>query len=807
MTFPAPNLDSRTFDQLVKEARERIPRFTPDWTNFNDADPGMTLVKLNAWLTETLLHEMNRLPELNYVKFLELLNITPLPAQAATTDLQFTLKKLDTVNDPLRVFIPKNTQVQADDPDLSEPVIFETERTLVALNGAVAAIVSSNNDGSAQSRALVSRFDAKKAETSFDSSFYPFGETPTTGQSCFIGLLLRPHRDPLEDRSQEVFPSGELDLAISAVEVYEQDEQGETVLGPVGLQCLLPHETTEQQQVLRWQVYVGKEHDTEFASTADDNDGWLDLSFGDDGEGGSAALSSSGYLSLSIPEDISQVSLQSLPRSFWVEMGEKKPPGTGQELLDDLLDPELGFTEDNFLDVDWEAIIPPSLDYADIQATCETVSQLHALLLPVVGQLTVAAIPFADWLDLDVGYSALDAPVNDMAWLRVVTQTADYSPKLLNGFFINRVPASAAVTRIEEILGTSDGRPAQSYQTAKKPIYFAPNPPLPGDMDFDLEVIEGEQSEPWTRVDDFGAVHIDSFSRVYRLDPVNGVVTFGDGVNGRIPIANATIKATRYRYGGGAQGNVGSDTITKLKTNLSKVDGVTNPRAATGGSEAETLDEARLRAPSSLKTRERAVTADDFAFLAQHTPGVVIHTAYALANTALNPVTKDLISNSPGAVTVVVLPANDDQAMPEPSEGQLKNVCAHLNSRRLITTELYVTGPRYLPITQFEVDVRATQNADLKTLYEVLYQKLLAYFHPLTGGEQGSGWPFGEDVYLGQIYQLLQSVPGVRRVFNLQVGLQGLSPVECQDYLPVDDGFLLYLSPDVIRLKVAYELG
>ena len=75
MALPAPKLDSRTFDELVREARARIPRFTPEWTNLNDSDPGMTLVKLHAWLTETILFQLNGVPELHYVKFLDLLGI------------------------------------------------------------------------------------------------------------------------------------------------------------------------------------------------------------------------------------------------------------------------------------------------------------------------------------------------------------------------------------------------------------------------------------------------------------------------------------------------------------------------------------------------------------------------------------------------------------------------------------------------------------------------------------------------------------------------------------------------------------
>jgi hypothetical protein len=801
MSLPAPNLDSRTFDDLVKEARERIPRFTQEWTNFNDADPGMTLVKLHAWLTETLLHEVNRLPDLNYIKFLQLINITPNPAQAATTELQFTLKKLDATTDPLKIFIPKNAQVEADDPDLTSPVIFETERTLVALNAAIAAVITSNDAVSVQPRSLVTSFDQKKSVAIVDDSFYPFGENLTVGRECLIGILLRPNRKKDTDYSQDVFPAGELDLAVSAAEVYEQGLLDEVITGPVGTQCLLPHELTEQQQVLSWQVYVGSVHATDFTDNSAGNDSWQTLYPPTDA---SAALSRSGYLPLTIPQDISQVSLLALPRAFWLDIGLKKPPTTGAELLNDLLDTELNFTVDNVKDIEWENIVPASITSANIQSACDNVSTLHTLLLPVVNEIQVNEIELETFTDGDFGYSVPAVPEHAMAWLKVTVVDTSYQTALLNGFFINRVPATAAVSRIEEILGSSDGRPAQSYNLAKTPVYFEPNPPNASEPDLELEVIEGQQVESWQRVDDFGATTINSFSKVYRLDPVNGVITFGDGIKGRIPVADAQIKAKRYRYGGGAQGNVAAGTITKLKTSLTQVDSVSNPRSATGGSEAETLDEAKLRAPQQLRTRERAVTSEDFSFLATHTPGVVIHTAFALPQTALHPTTHDFIPTQ-GAVTVVILPANVEQAMPEPSEGQLDAVCAHLNSRRLITTELYVTGTRYVPITQFEVEIRALQSADLKTLVDDAYEALLNYFHPLTGGDAGLGWPFGEDVYLGSIYELLQNVAGVKRVFALNVNLQGLATTGCRDYLPVNDGYLLHLSREVINLKVVYE--
>src|SRR4029453_11200807 len=100
MPLPDIQLDDRRFEELFKDAQRRIPRYTPEWTDLNDSDPGMTLVQLHAWMTETILHELNREPDLNYVKFLDLLGITPLPAHPARTELTVTLEKLDRPGDP-----------------------------------------------------------------------------------------------------------------------------------------------------------------------------------------------------------------------------------------------------------------------------------------------------------------------------------------------------------------------------------------------------------------------------------------------------------------------------------------------------------------------------------------------------------------------------------------------------------------------------------------------------------------------------------------------------------------------------------
>ena len=67
MALPDIKLDDRTFEQLVAEAKRRIPGYTPEWTDLNDSDPGMTLVQLFAWLSEMIIWRLNRVPEKNFV--------------------------------------------------------------------------------------------------------------------------------------------------------------------------------------------------------------------------------------------------------------------------------------------------------------------------------------------------------------------------------------------------------------------------------------------------------------------------------------------------------------------------------------------------------------------------------------------------------------------------------------------------------------------------------------------------------------------------------------------------------------------
>src|SRR5262249_18812485 len=98
-------------------------------------------------------------------------------------------------------------------------------------------------------------------------------------------------------------------------------------------------------------------------------------------------------------------------------------------------------------------------------------------------------------------------------------------------------------------------------------------------------------------------------------------IIFGDGTYGRIPPAGSTITAT-YLIGGWQEGNVGPNTITIVKSGVNVPATVTNPQAASGGSDRESIEHARVQAPQVFRSLHRAVTAADYAALAENVPGV-----------------------------------------------------------------------------------------------------------------------------------------------------------------------------------------
>ena len=107
MPLPDPQLDDRRFQDIVNEAKSLIPRYCPEWTDHNVSDPGVTLIELFAWMTDLVLYRMNRVPEKNYLRFMDLLGMELKDAVPARTPITLRLS----APQPGPILIPRGTEV------------------------------------------------------------------------------------------------------------------------------------------------------------------------------------------------------------------------------------------------------------------------------------------------------------------------------------------------------------------------------------------------------------------------------------------------------------------------------------------------------------------------------------------------------------------------------------------------------------------------------------------------------------------------------------------------------------------------
>lgn len=674
MPLEAPELDNRKFEDLLREAQLRIPRYTPEWTDYNESDPGIALAQLFAWLTEMMLYQMNRVPERSYIKFLQLLGMELQPAQAAHAHLTFTARPDADVQS-----VPRRAQIQAQPPD-GTPVVFETLAGLDLIRPPLSNVQLF--DGGAFS-------DLSEANKTPGTTFPPLGWLPQTGSALYLGFT--PPDPPIAGRA---FPQ----------------EMRFRVFLPLASQAGRPVSCRDREQLPRPPVSLVWEY-----RPASDPTRWRRLNvYKDD----SVAFTREGYILVEGPKEIAATQ-------------EGKPLPKDEKRY---------------------------------------------------------------WLRVRLAagsYPAGQAPVID--FIRP-----------------NTVEAESLTTVRDEFVGQSEGLPDQIFTLRQKPVQ-------PDSLELAVESAnDDEEPQTWQRVEDFLASTPEDAH--YVLNATKGEVSFGDGQRGLIPPAGVEIIARGYRHGGGAAGNVAGALITTSLSNLVGVDKVTNERPATGGRDEQDVETLKERAPRLLRSRNRAITAEDYAALAAEAGEVHKATAIALAHPDHPGV------EVPGALTVVVVPfADREDRAPKPSADLITRVCQYLDARRLLTTELYIKGPEYQEI-KIEARVEAKPYAAFDTVARDVGTAINEYLDPLgrkfgdeeeqnaaatgavTRGGKPSGWDFGRDLFPTNLFSVILGVPDVVAVPSLVVMVDG-RPHEINEPVRVGrDGMLHGVAEHEINVVPTVDL-
>ena len=687
--LPKSDLDDRKFQDLVNECILRIPRYTPEWTNYNASDPGITLIELFAWLSDQMLFRFNQVPRRNYVTFLELLGIRLQPATPATTDVTFYLSTAL----PQAYTIPKNIEAATVRTETEEAIVFSTDLPLKIDNPRIRNILTTDREEK-QPRILWNFCEDNYWEQLYlqqgwkgrDSNIFP-NEPPKDG-SCFYIVF-----HPQEQIQGNVIAITVTGAAATATGIDPNDPP------------------------LRWEAWNGEEWESVLLNQFDDYT--QGFSFSQLTRQGADPHQCIADVILHLPKKW-QVSQFSNYEGYWLRCRYTKPE-----------------TDSN-----------------------------HYIRSPRLREVSARSI----------------------------------------GGTVGVIQCSQIRN---EILGESDGTSGQTFQLTTAPILERE------EEEYILVTPPGESPQIWQEVRDFA----DSGpkDKHYTIDSIKGTVQFGPKIlepfhlrektrlrarsqgrerakltngngtgkhkeesterqYGAVPPRGAEISMLAYRTGGGEKGNVDRGTIKVLKSAVPYVTRVINYKSARGGTDAQSLEDAAIAVPRKLRTRDRAVTKEDFENLALKAAEGAIAKArcFGAANKEEAGTVRLLLVPQPPDLKAIGRGEgiNPDDLEIEKDSPLLKQVSDYLDERRLLGVEVKYNKPNYVGVqvkTEVALEPEYQNPLAQKELHQKIEVELYRFLNPITGGPEKKGWPFGRNLYVSDIYQVLQAIPGVLYLGTVQL--------------------------------------
>lgn len=189
----------------------------------------------------------------------------------------------------------------------------------------------------------------------------------------------------------------------------------------------------------------------------------------------------------------------------------------------------------------------------------------------------------------------------------------------------------------------------------------------------------------------------------------------------------------------------------------------------------ESIDSGIRRGLESISRRYRAITSEDFEFLAEECMETLqkglAGRAICMNNRDLEN-SKGMKSSQPGHVSVIIIPRCNEKSDyckdGLPTDELKSKVRDYLDVRRLITTRVHVVEPDYRKV-KLEVWIALKKNTVEETVKDDAAARMEKYFDPLDGGQDGKGWQLGRGIYRSEIYHLLECIPGVDHVVKIKI--------------------------------------
>lgn len=241
--------------------------------------------------------------------------------------------------------------------------------------------------------------------------------------------------------------------------------------------------------------------------------------------------------------------------------------------------------------------------------------------------------------------------------------------------------------------------------------------------------------------------------RVFTLDErPDGTpfITFGDGIFGRKLSAGENVTVT-YRTGGGSVGNISEETLNTLIDTLPQVTAVTNNDEFSGGADEQSIDQLRELIPASLRTLDRAVSEQDYSDLLVATFSEVFAASTEVNNT------------DPGIdINIYVVPQGSGITSITANSSLSTRLTEYIDRRKMVTVQFQILDAFGVD-TLIDLEVFVSSTASRSTVTSAIETALLEYFDLSTGGSDGAGIGFAENILLKDINDIVSAINGVER--------------------------------------------